>query len=266
MTDYLISIVTPIFNGAKFIRETLTRLHRQLEGIESRVQHIIVDGGSTDGTVQIIRELTSTRSNTIFISEDDNGQSNAMNKGIMLAQGQMLSFLNADDYYENNTLRRVLEIIEAVKLTEDLFIVGNTRVINADKDDSLISINRPVHFGFPATLEYWRYAVFPGNPTAYFYHRNLHQLAGLYNVAEHYAMDYEFLLKSSKYARIIYFDEIWGNFRYYKGTKTEESVTSGMNLVRRQRITNSVLKNEPKAVRFSFKFKEAVFKARHSFK
>jgi hypothetical protein len=65
---------------------------------------------------------------------------------------------------------------------------------------------------------------FPVNPSAYFYHKALHEIVGPYDVCEHYAQDFDFLLRIIRVARTTYFDEVWGNFRMLEGTKTIEDI------------------------------------------
>ena len=84
-----VSVITPSFNQAQFIEETIRSVQRQ-SGVE--VEHIVVDGGSTDGTVDILRKYP----HLIWISEQDNGQSDALNKGLALASGEIIGWLNSE--------------------------------------------------------------------------------------------------------------------------------------------------------------------------
>lgn len=88
----MISVVTPALNASSTIQRTLRSVHEQ--GYE-RVEHIVVDGGSTDGTVELLRSAPGVR----WVSEADSGLSNAVNKGIAMASGDIVGWLNADDLY-----------------------------------------------------------------------------------------------------------------------------------------------------------------------
>ena len=96
-----ISVITPTKNQFRFIEETIISvLSQDYENIE----YIIVDGGSTDGTQEIIRRYDDS---VTWISEPDQGQVDAINKGINMATGEILCYLNSDDLYEPNTLKKV---------------------------------------------------------------------------------------------------------------------------------------------------------------
>jgi len=99
-----VSVITPVFNlieaGRKeFFRQAVNSLHNQTL---DNVEHIIVDGASTDGTLDLINELVAGRTDTTVISEPDSGLYNAMNKGARSASGKYLIFLNSDDYYHES--------------------------------------------------------------------------------------------------------------------------------------------------------------------
>jgi glycosyltransferase involved in cell wall biosynthesis len=190
-------------------------------------EHIIVDGGSTDGTVDIIRRYAGEYSHIRWISGKDRGQSDAMNKGIAMASGEILSFLNADDFYEPGTLCEVIELFR--DLPEPALLVGNCNVW--DDDGTLQSVNKPSGISFMMLLmQYIR--AFPANPSAYFYHKSLHEKIGPYDVDEHYGMDIHFIFKAVQAAQVKYVDRLWGNYRYLADTKTYRDVASGQNRIR----------------------------------
>jgi glycosyltransferase involved in cell wall biosynthesis len=99
-----ISIVTPAYNAQEFIEETITSV---LDQNYPNLQYIIIDGGSTDNTPCIIKKYE--RYLDFWVSEPDNGQSDAINKGLSLCDGVVFNWLNADDTYTNDTLRIVSE-------------------------------------------------------------------------------------------------------------------------------------------------------------
>ena len=96
----LITVVTVVFNGEQFLEETILSVMNQTY---ENIEYIIIDGGSTDGTLNIIKKYEN--SIDYWVSEYDRGIYDAMNKGIALSQGDFIGFLNADDLYN-------LEVIE----------------------------------------------------------------------------------------------------------------------------------------------------------
>jgi glycosyltransferase involved in cell wall biosynthesis len=100
-----ITIVTPVFNGAATIADALASVREQ--GIAD-LEHLVIDGGSVDGTVEL-----AERAGARVVSEPDDGLADAMNKGIRLARGRWIGWLNADDRYEPGALRAVLDAADA---------------------------------------------------------------------------------------------------------------------------------------------------------
>src|SRR4051812_15345342 len=99
----VLTVVTPSLNSAATIKETLASVRDQ--GLGEQVEHVVVDGGSTDGTVELLERAEGVR----FISEPDRGLSDAMNKGVAMARGDYVGWLNADDFYLPGALAPVLQ-------------------------------------------------------------------------------------------------------------------------------------------------------------
>lgn len=110
-----ISIITPSFNQGAFISEAIQSV---IDQKYPNYEHIIVDGGSTDGTVEIVGRYP----NLIFISEKDDGMSDAINKGIKLATGDYIGWINTDDYYNKNAFSKIVDLFSQHKVN---WIVGN---------------------------------------------------------------------------------------------------------------------------------------------
>lgn len=234
----MISVITPVYNGERFI-ESCIKVVIDQNCLD--IEHIIVDGGSTDGTVEIIKQYAGKYPHIRWISEKDKGQSDAMNKGIAMAKGEILAILNVDDYYEPNVLNRVSEIFKT--LPEPSLIVGNCNVW--EDGDKLRFVNKPRKLGFKELLLVPYVNVFPMNPSAYFYHASLHQKIGLYKVEQHYTMDYDFILRAIPVATTKYVNETWGNYRLIEGTKTREDEISGQGLQRLENLLKSYRQQLP---------------------
>jgi glycosyltransferase involved in cell wall biosynthesis len=210
--EVVLSIITPVFNGVKYIRKCLSNVAEQaFPGLE----HLIMDGGSSDGTVDEIRFWMEKYSHIRLISEKDSGQSNAMNKGIRLAKGRIIGFLNVDDYYEPGVLKGIPDLFN--DMAEPAFICGNLNIWNPD--GSFYSFNKPDKISLIQILS--DLYEWPYNPSAYFYHKSLHDIAGFYNEENHYCMDYEFILEAARHIRLRHIDQLWGNFCTVADSKTQ---------------------------------------------
>ncbi|MBQ6786585.1 MAG: glycosyltransferase [Lachnospiraceae bacterium] len=107
MQEILVSVLTPCYNSAKTIEKTLECIEKQTY---QNIQYIIVDGGSTDGTLELIEQHRSRLPEQFtLISEKDQGIYDAMNKGIGLAKGQLVGIVNSDDWYEEDTIEQVVK-------------------------------------------------------------------------------------------------------------------------------------------------------------
>ena len=225
----ILSIITPVRNARKYVASCIESVAAQ---DCPEVEHIIVDGASTDGTTAIVSEHAKARPGLRFIAEPDKGQSDAQNKGIRAAKADYVGILNVDDFYAPGALRRVVEIIRGLR--EPRFIHGNCNVLS--EGDGLARINRPFLLKFENVVvdrEAWP---FPHNPSSYFYPKRLHEEVGYYDVDEHFAMDLKFVLAAIQVIEPLYIDEVLGNFRLVPGTKTFATVVDGTSEIRQRRI------------------------------
>ncbi len=217
-----VSIITPCFNAMRDIERCVAGTARELSALAD-AEHLVVDGGSTDGTAERLAALAREHAHLRFVSEPDRGQSDALNKGLRLARGTWLGILNADDFYEPGTLSRVARLMQST--AADL-LVGNCRVLGENDQTQFLARPRNVAFRMLLTRPSDGEA-FPINPSSYFYRRSLHGEAGEYDVDDHYTMDLDFLLAAMKKARIAWHDEVWGNFRLIPGCKTFDDMALG---------------------------------------
>jgi glycosyltransferase involved in cell wall biosynthesis len=233
-----ISVITPVFNGIRFIESCMRNV---IDQNCPDAEHLIVDGGSTDGTVEIIRRYAEAYPHIHWVSEKDQGQSDAMNKGIRKASAEIISFLNVDDFYETDALNEALKLFK--ELPEPTLLVGNCNIW--DDGDNLLGVSKPSKISLLNLLSAKFMDAFPMNPSSYFYHKSLHDTIGLYDVNEHFGMDVHFIFKAIQVAHVKYVDRLWGNLRYFAGTKTYLDVESGQNRIRVNGIIDFYRKQAP---------------------
>lgn len=242
---FTLTIITPVHNGAKYIAACVENVIAQDCLV---AEHIILDACSTDGTVDIIKHYAERYPQIRWISEKDRGQSDAMNKGIAMARGHIVGFLNVDDFYEPNTLNRIVEMFK--KLPDPTLLVGNCNVLNGD--GNLLFVNKPAKLKLAQLLAGPAINPWPINPSAYFYHKSLHDKVGPYKVDEHYALDLDFLLRAVQVAHIRYVNETWGNFRLIEGTKTYIDQEIEKNVARYKRILDVYKRDLPWFIRSTY--------------
>lgn len=241
----MLSIITPVYNGEKYIESCIMNV---IEQNCPSVEHIIVDGLSDDKTMEIVNHYAGIYNHISCFSEKDLGQSHAMNKGILCSSYDIIGFLNVDDYYEPNVLNHIIQIFKNIEAPG--MVVGNCNIWNYD--NSLKEINKPKNLHIDDLLSGPGKNPFPANPSSYFYHKSLHDIVGLYDENDHYAMDLDFILRAAREIKILYVDELWGNFRLINDTKTYNSIKSGQL---NERVKQTILKYktfDSKSERYSY--------------
>jgi len=249
----MISIITPTFNSERFIEKCIKNVINQ-KCLD--VEHIFIDNNSTDKTLEIIKKYSRKYDHIRYISEKDKGQSDAMNKGIKIAKGEIISFLNVDDFYEQNTLNKILKIF--AKLPEPSFVVGNCNIW-AD-NNKLITINKPKKLKLKDMALGWYANHHPVNPSAYFYHKSIHKRIGYYDTKDNYALDIDFILRAVQHSNVLYINQTFGNYRRIKGTKTYESIEKGKNERLKKKVFKKYLKDLPISQRFEILLKSFYYK------
>lgn len=177
-----ISIVTPSYNQVEFIEETIRSVLLQNY---PNLEFIIIDGGSTDGTIEILKKYEQWI--TYWVSEKDKGQSDALNKGFALAKGDIFAWQNTDDIYFPNVFFKVQQAFE--KNTNKNIVFGDYTTIN--EDSKLINYE----YAFDFNLAHFIYEGFHLNSQAMFWRREVHDRFGLFNVLLHRTMDYDLILR-----------------------------------------------------------------------
>lgn len=206
-----ISVITPSLNQGKFIERTILSVLGQKGDFE--LEYIVVDGGSTDNTLDIIKRY---QGGLRWISENDMGQSDAINKGFAMASGELLAWLNSDDTYEPNALSEVAERYRESKFD---WCFGNCR--NIDENDHEIRKLITRYKIFDSKRYAFRRLLsrnFISQPTVFFT-KKIYQEIGPLDLNCHYAMDYDYWLRIGKKCSPLYVNKFLADFRWHKDSK-----------------------------------------------
>ena len=207
------SIVTPSFNQAAFLQDALFSVTKQRA---DEVEHWVIDGGSTDGTVDLLRRHSDFRTGKKlqWISEPDRGQSDALNKGFSRATGDIVGWLNSDDRYRDGCFERVAKVFEQ---EPDVDIVyGDYTWI--DERGDVFRVRREIEFSHFILL-YHRVLYIPS--TATFFRRRIFEEGNRLNEDWQYAMDFDFFLKlASRGYRYRHIPAVLADFRFHENSKT----------------------------------------------
>ena len=225
------SIIMPSFNQARFIERSLNSvINQEREGVEL----IVIDGGSRDGTRGILEKYSPHI--TLWRSESDEGQSDALNKGFQAATSEVFGWLNSDDLYLPGALHHVAHIFATQP--EVAVVYGDWLVL--DEHDRILercpalppSRTRLVTEGFFC------------NAQSMFWRRSLHERVGEFDVGLHYTMDFDLFLRMISIAGPKAFFRTprpLGGFRIYPGQKTgsaaEKSANEHQRVIERAGVT-----------------------------
>lgn len=198
MKPLKISIITPSFNQGQFLEETIKSVINQNY---PNLEYIIIDGGSTDNSIDIIKKYEKYIS--YWVSEKDSGQSEAINKGFQKATGDIITWLNSDDRYREGTLTKVSDYFEQFP---DIGLIHGGVIVEGQK-------NQVVDFGYDdCSIErYLAGMAFP-QPATFFKTNLLHQV-GYLNENYHYGMDYDLF---AQMALVSSFRKVPDIFTHYK--------------------------------------------------
>jgi glycosyltransferase involved in cell wall biosynthesis len=209
----LISVIIPSYNQGAYIDETIRSILMQ---DYPNVQIIVIDGGSTDNTIDVLRNYPQIE----WVSEKDKGQTHAINKGILRSRGEIVAYLNSDDAYRPGALRAVAETFRTEPYTQ--IVVGNCDYI--DRNSNVIGFLKARLDRTEDLIRYWgwnRWYCIPQQAT--FWRRSLIAEAGLFDTSLHFVMDLDYWMRVVQITRFRIIDQTLAAFRLMPGTKTVSS-------------------------------------------
>jgi glycosyltransferase involved in cell wall biosynthesis len=229
-----ISIITTNYNTEKYLEQTIKNILNQKGDFE--LEYIITDGASTDGSLDIIKKY---KDRIKYISEKDKGQTDGINKGLRMATGDIVAFLNADDLYTEGVLDKVTSYFK--ENPECKWLTGYCRII--DEDNKEIS-------KYVTLYKNWKLNRFSFNQLliedcisqpSTFWRRELLDELGYLDETLHYAMDHEYWCRIGSIYPLHLIKEYLAEFRFTSDTKTGSSIdkTLAESKLVAERYTNS---------------------------
>lgn len=182
-----ISVITVTFNSAKTVKDTIESVLKQEY---KNYEYLMIDGGSNDNTVDIIKEMEPEFEGRMrWVSEKDKGMYDGINKGIKMATGDVVGIINSDDFYHRNDVFQIIsDSFEQNKGIEAIY--GDVRFVNPDNLEKTVRYYSSKHF------EPWRFrfGFMPAHPTFFTLRKNFENY-GYYQYDYHIAADYELLIR-----------------------------------------------------------------------
>ena len=228
-----ISVIVPSYNQGRFVRQTLDSI---LEQGYPNLELIVMDGGSDDETVDILEEYSPHLSH--WVSEPDNGQSHAINKGFAVATGSLVGWLNSDDLYLPKSM---FQAASYMLEHPDCDVVFSDYVF-IDESGDVLKRRREIPFDFSTYL--WTRDCYHANCAGMFRRQVFEETGGLREDLD-YSMDYEFYLRlASQGFRVDHVREFWGAYRFHEESK---SVADNESQIRESMEVASVYSHDVRA-------------------
>ncbi len=201
----LVSIITPSYNQARYLEQTLRSV---LEQDYPHIEYIVIDGASTDGSVDLIKKYA--RRLAYWVSEKDSGQAEAINKGLARAAGEIVAWLNSDDFYLPGAVTAAVKAFEAHPQAG--LIYGDT--VAVDEKGEFIHFPRYAQW----TLEDLLTFHILGQP-AVFMRRSVLLEAGFLDPSFHFLLDHHLWIRMAALAPMVYLPQRWAAGRFHESAK-----------------------------------------------
>ncbi len=202
-----ISIVTVSYNQADYLEDNIKSV---IEQNYPSVEHIIIDAGSSDETLAILKKYN----HLYWTSEPDTGQSSGLNKGFKKATGKIIGWVNSDDRIPKDALHKVAKYF--IKNPKEIAVVGDQSFI--DEYSNIIKIIKSQEYSYNYLLNIAKGIT----QNSIFFKQKVFNKVGFIDESLKYAMDRDFFIRVSKIKNIQYIQEILGEFRLHSNSKTSE--------------------------------------------
>ncbi len=201
----LVTIVTPSFNQAHFLEQTMRSV---LDQDYPNIEYMVVDGGSTDGSVDLIQKYSKRLK--WWVSEKDNGQAEAINKGFARASGEIIAWINSDDYYMPGA---IAEAVKALSEHPEVGMVfGNVRVV--DENEKVLNLLAYGDWGLSDLMSFR----IIGQP-AVFMRRAVLEKAGFLDQSFHLLLDHHLWIRIAREDGMQYIPSLWASAHYHEDCK-----------------------------------------------
>ena len=201
----LVSIVTPSYNQAPYLEQTMLSV---LEQDYPRIEYIVIDGGSTDNSVEIIKKYADRLA--YWTSEKDSGQAEAINKGFARARGEIVAWLNSDDYYMLNTVSVAVRCFE--QNPDVVMVYGD--MLAVDGDGHTLNVLKYKQLSLEDLLCFQ----IIGQPSVFFRRAALEK-AGHLEPTFHFMLDHHLWIRLAQHGRILHVPQVWSAARYHAEAK-----------------------------------------------
>lgn len=201
----LVSIVTPSYNQAKYLEQTMLSV---LDQDYPRVEYIVIDGASTDGSVDVIRKYADKLA--YWTSEKDSGQADAINKGFACATGEIVAWLNSDDYYLPGTVSAAVKAF--AENPDAVLIYGNMLAVD-ENGKTFNTLNYK-----QLTLEDLLCFQIIGQPAVFMRRSALQKTSGL-NPTFHFLLDHLLWIQVAQHGKLLHVNQTWSAARYHPEAK-----------------------------------------------
>jgi len=201
----LVSIITPSFNQSAYLEQTMLSVLNQ---DYQRIEYIVIDGASTDGSVDIIRKYKGKLA--YWVSEKDNGQADAINKGFARATGDVVAWLNSDDTYLPGTVRAAVKVFD--ENPDVVLVYGNMLAVD-EHGKTFNTLNYR-----QLTLEDLLCFQIIGQPAVFIRHSAL-RAVGKLDASFHFMLDHHLWIRLAQQGRILHVNQTWAAARYHPEAK-----------------------------------------------